>query len=726
MYQSFSRLMSLTLGYPLYAVIPAVLVAGLLAYWVYRFTVPRLSLSARSGLGFLRFLSLALILFLLAEPLLSALQQEEKPPLLAVMVDNSQSLGLSGDRDDGTSFDLGQSVIQTMGSVDPSSIPGETRFFTFNQSISAFNQRDTLSFDGERTNIAQALEEVLGQLENDNLQAVLVVSDGQYNTGRNPVYIAERYPVPIHTVVVGDTTRRRDVRIRNVNTNEIAYLNEALPFEVNIRAEGYDQQDITVTLFDGDEAVDTRRVSLPAGQAETTVSLTHTPETEGLRQMRVSLSRLEGELTYRNNIETVPIQVLENKKQFVLFAAAPEPDLAALLQMLSENPDYEVSAYVQKNSTTFYQGAPPSDLSTFDAIILAGFPGREANRAQLQAIRQAMEEGTPALFLYSRHTDLAAYQRHFEGVLPAWPGALRTTMVEANPILTPEGSRHPVLAFPPEVASATQQLPPLTFNDSRWQTTPDARILAGVQVRGIALEDPILAIQQRNRWRSAVFLGANTWRWKNLPRDLQSAAPYWPTLVSNLLQWITTREDTRPVRVSPVSTMFTGGDPVNFNGQVYDESLNPVDGALMEIEIQSEDGTAYPYQMEPIGNGRYQLAAGSLPEGSYQYTARATVNGTQAGTDQGTFAVGALTLEFKEITANTEVLRQIAQRSGGNFLPADRLNDLQTQLANQEGFASVFIENREEIELWRNMGFLIAILTLLTLEWFFRKRSGMV
>ena len=172
--------------------------------------------------------------------------------------------------------------------------------------------------------------------------------------------------------------------------------------------------------------------------------------------------------------------------------------------------------------------------------------------------------------------------------------------------------------------------------------------------------------------------------------------------------------------------MFTGGDPVEFIGQVYDESLNPVDGASIEIEIRSEDDTSYPYQMEPIGNGRYQLSAGSLPEGSYQYQAQANVDGTEAGIDQGTFTVGALTLEYKETTANTDVLRQIAQRSGGNFLSLDRLNDLPVALASQDQFTPIFIENRQEIELWRKIGFFIAILTLLTLEWFFRKRSGMV
>lgn len=264
------------------------------------------------------------------------------------------------------------------------------------------------------------------------------------------------------------------------------------------------------------------------------------------------------------------------------------------------------------------------------------------------------------------------------------------------------------------------------MNDSRWQPWPDTRVLAVNEVRGVRLDDPLLAIRHRDGHRSAVLLASGIWRWKNVPEDLFEAGEAWTLLFSNVLQWITTKEDDRPVRVAPTQQLFSGGESVTFNGQVYDESLNPIDGAEVELDVSAADGTRYPYAMDGIGNGRYALDVGALPEGSYRYSVVANRNGVPLGDDQGSFAVGALTLEFKETSANAPLLRQIAARSGGNFLDPVNLNALPDLLLQSGRFVSTFTEERQEEELRRMYVFFAIVVTLLTAEWLIRKRSGLV
>jgi hypothetical protein len=266
----------------------------------------------------------------------------------------------------------------------------------------------------------------------------------------------------------------------------------------------------------------------------------------------------------------------------------------------------------------------------------------------------------------------------------------------------------------------------LHYNESRWQASPDARVLATNQIRGVALDDPFIVVRRRGQSRSAALLGSGTWRWRNVPEDLDDIAPFWPTLVSNLLQWLTTHEDDRPVRVTPVTDVFGGDETVELNGQVYDESLNPVNDASLELEVTAPDGTRFPYAMDAVGNGRYLLNIGGLPEGTYQYNATASRDGLTLGTDNGTFAVGALTLEFKETRANTALMRQIAQRSGGGYLAPQRLGTLPSRLAASGTFTPNVLEEAHESKLWHRYIFLAIILVLLTTEWFLRKRSGMV
>jgi hypothetical protein len=200
----------------------------------------------------------------------------------------------------------------------------------------------------------------------------------------------------------------------------------------------------------------------------------------------------------------------------------------------------------------------------------------------------------------------------------------------------------------------------------------------------------------------------------------------WPSLYATTIEWLSSREDDRPVRVVPVRDLFEGGESVEFMGQVYDESLNPVSNATVEVTVTDTGGTAYPYVMQPFGNGRYSLDAGTFPEGTYRFEAHASVDERVLGSDDGAFAVGSLTLEYKETRANAALMRQIAQRSGGSFIDPGQIETFTQGLAARGAFAPVIVEREEEVELRRRYIFLALVIGLLTVEWLVRKRSGMV
>lgn len=714
--------MTLSFGLSPWLLALCLLGAAALTYWTYRRSVPRVSTGRRALLMSLRFGVLFLILLLLFEPIWRQLQRDEQPPVLAVLVDDSQSLSLDTETENAP--DLPSITRATVAALPRARLSGEAQLFAFSNEVQRLASPDSLRFEGSRTNITQALDYARDELADDNLRGVLLISDGQYNTGRNPIYQAERFPVPIYTVAVGDTTRRRDVQVRRVTTNEIAYVDAELPIQVGIRTEDFADEQVVVSLVQKEEVLANQTVRLPAGTAEVPVDLSYTPRTEGYQQLTVAVTQLPGEVTYRNNSESFTVRVLENKRRVLLVGAAPSPDVATVRQLLQADPQVEVVSYVQKQRGTFYEGTPPTAFDTFDLIVLVGYPGRFADPRFTQQLAEATTE-TPLLFMLTRQTDLNALRTQFEGVLPVLPGRSRPSFAEASFVTTPRGRQHPILETDDD-QSRLRQLPPLYYNESRWEATPDARVLATIDVRGIALDDPMLVVRERTGSRTAALLGAGTWRWQNLPEDLETLSPFWPRLFSNLMQWLTTPEDNRPVRVAPVADIFGGGETVEFTGQVYDESLQPINDASLSLTVTAPDGTEFPYTMEAVGNGRYVLDVGSLPEGTYRFGAAAERDGNALGTDQGTFAVGALTLEFKETRADVAMLRQIAQRSGGAFLTADNLDDLPDLLQRSGTFAPVQYEDVRETPLWHIYWFLAAIIVLLSLEWFFRKRSGMV
>lgn len=721
--------MSLSFGLSPFGLLLCLLAAAALTFWAYQRTVPALSPGRRAVLMGLRFAALFVLLALLFQPLLRRTTEEAQPPRLAVLVDTSLSLSLDAEGE-AAGADVPASVRAVLRGLPEDGPARAARFYAFSGEVAPRPAADpawvdSLAFTGPRTNIARALEYVREDLKNDNLRGVVLISDGRYNTGRNPLYVAERYPVPIYAVVVGDTTQRRDVQVRRVTTNELAYVGTELPVQVGLRADAYAGETVTVSLLRGGGVLAQQRVQLPAGSAEIPVDLAVTPAEEGLLRLTVAVSRLPGEATYRNNTESVTVRVLRSKRRVLLLAAAPSPDLSAVRQLLEEDANAEVQPFVQKGPGTFYEGALPASFQAYDLIALVGYPGRGADAATVQRVAAAAEAGTPLFFMFSQQTDLNLLRQHLGGVLPAVPATVRPGFSEALVVPTPAGRQHPLLSVPGAPAAGWQALPPLLVSESRWQTSPDARVLATAEVRGVALDDPVLVVRQRGRLRTTALLGSGTWRWKNLPADLQPLSALWPGLFSNTSRWLTTPEDDRRVRVRPTEGVFDGGEPVQFSGQVYDESLQPLSDAAVEVAVTTPDGTRLPFTMDAVGNGRYVLVAGTLPEGTYRYTATARRGEAELGTDAGTFAVGGLTIEFKETRADADLMRQLAQRSGGALLMPAEAARLAELLQASGTFVPQVRERVQERKLWHMAWLLAVVLALLTAEWLLRKRSGM-
>lgn len=717
--------MAFSFGYSPWLLLLCVAVAGGLTYWTYRATVPSLSAGWRLLLGGLRFLALALICFLLFEPVLQQFRSTERPPVLAVLVDDSQSMQVvtAGDTSAARPNAARTSVRPVLDALQDEAMPGTARFFRVGEASRALSGAiiDSLRFDGARTDLASGLQAAPEELRDENLGGIVLVSDGQYNTGQNPLRVADRSPVPVHTVTVGDTARQRDLRVQDVSTNDRAYLNSSVPVRVTLSVTEGPGQPVPVTLEQSGRTLDQRPVRLPDGTGEVSVDLTFEPEQAGLQQVTVRVPELAGEVTTRNNAQSTSLRVLESKRQVLLLGAAPAPDVSALRRVYERTADTEVTARIPTPDGTFLEGPLPDDLSAFDVVVLAGFPSPSVPDDVVQRVATLVNDGTPALFFLDRQTDLAAWTEHFEASLPARPDASTSSFAEASFRIVESARQHPVFRIEGAEGALFERLPPLQVPASAWTPTPDAQVLGTAATTSA----PLLVLRRRAGLRTAAFLGSGVWRWALLPSELRAADPLWPGLASNLLRWAGTEADDSPVRVRPTASTFGGTDAVSFAGQVYDQSRQPVSDATVKVTVTDSTGTEYPYTMDPTGQGRYTLDVGTLPEGTYQYEAQARLGEADLGTDRGEFSVAPLRIEYQSPRADAVLMRQLASRAGGTAYTPETIDRLPAELAGQASFSSDVVQRSSEAELWRTSLFLIAILALLASEWTLRKFLGL-
>lgn len=426
-------------------------------------------------------------------------------------------------------------------------------------------------------------------------------------------------------------------------------------------------------------------------------------------------------MTVRNNAQSTSLRVLESKRQVLLLGAAPAPDVSALRRVYERTADTEVTARIPTPDGTFLKGPLPDDLSSFDVVVLAGFPSPSVPDDVVQRVATLVNDGTPALFFLDRQTDLSAWTEHFEASLPARPDASTSSFAEASFRIVESARQHPVFRIEGAEGTLFERLPPLQVPASAWTPTPDAQVLGTAATTSA----PLLVLRRRAGLRTAAFLGGGVWRWALLPSELRAADPLWPGLASNLLRWAGTEADDSPVRVRPTASTFGGTDAISFTGQVYDQSRQPVTDASVKVTVTDSTGTEYPYTMDPTGQGRYTLDVGTLPEGTYQYEAQARLGEADLGTDRGEFSVAPLRIEYQSPRADAVLMRQLASRAGGTAYTPETIDRLPAELAGQASFSSDVVQRSSEAELWRTSLFLIAILALLASEWTLRKFLGL-
>jgi hypothetical protein len=269
------------------------------------------------------------------------------------------------------------------------------------------------------------------------------------------------------------------------------------------------------------------------------------------------------------------------------------------------------------------------------------------------------------------------------------------------------------------------RLPPIFKTEVVYRARAEATVLASAKVQNIVLTDPLILTRSVNRQRSIAVLGYGLWRWRLMTQGDPQTQNLLSSFLVNSIRWLTTREDNRPVRVVPSKEVYTQGEAVDLLGQVYDASALPVDNAQLHVFLRHQEGEVEAL-LRPIGNGRYEATVDGLEEGDYSFRAVARSDRQLFGEDHGKFSVGEANLEFQETRMNAPLLRELAYRTGGRYLAISEFKELRGILGALSSLTPRELSRTREIEIWNWQYTLAMIILLLGVEWFIRKRNGML
>lgn len=703
----------------------------LIAFSIYSYyhTNPHISSFKKSVLITLRSLGLLALLFILFQPALLKTKALIQKPKLAVLIDNSISNGLTDAK-----YVRSEIVKKFFKDIDLDDFKDNIDFYTFSEDISKLKNytEDSLKFNGQITDLEKAFKRVKINSKNENYQAILLVSDGEINSGNNPIYYLDDLAIPIMSVGIGDSIPPKDVILKSIITNEVAFINTPVEVYTEIFSNGYANQTLNINFYENDNLIENAKIEIKGDLKEYNYSFKYLPKKEGTQKLSVSITPLNNEFTDKNNSASTFIKILKNKKIISIFSPAPSPDLSMIVQYLSADKEALINQFVQKSGSEFFNQPTFELIAETQLFILLGFPNNQTPDNVINSISQELSKGKPVLFIAGNQIDygklgkfsqylpfdiLSSSNREFNVLVEPSPQALD------NPLLRVDGAS--------DIKNLWSNLPPIYKTETFVNPKIDSKILATAKIENVKLNEPLIMTRESQGIRSAAVLAFNLYKWKlsgyakELIKGNTSQVDLFNIFMNNALRWLSVSNVEKQLIVKTNKNHFSSSESIEFKGNVWDNSLNPIDNARIEIKLKSKSLNK-TFDLPSIGGGVYFTKLSPLPKGDYHFNANAFINDKQLASDEGLFTVGVDNYEYLNITMNKKLLTTLSENSGGKFFNVDDYKRIPPSIKQLHNFRESTKIVKSNIEFWNNWILLVIAIFLFSLEWFIRKRLSML
>ena len=419
-----------------------------------------------------------------------------------------------------------------------------------------------------------------------------------------------------------------------------------------------------------------------------------------------------------------------------------------LRELLKKNPNVDLISFFILRSTTDLQKAPADELAlipfpvnelfttelgSFDVVIYQNFTYRPYRMAgYLDNVRRYVRDQGKSFLMIGG--ELAFEDGWYAGteiadILPIrLGGALPWDAATYRPRLTAQGRRHPVTRIqesgePPE--AAYRRLPLLTGINPSLGLVPGAQaLLVHPQLPG---NPPVVAIREFERGgRTMAVTTDSLWFWRFVAVGQGGAGREFDRFWNNALRWLIRDPELARVRLSARRSVVLKGEPVGAEVVVLGPDYQGMAGASVRADLlplsgtpASKPGTA-ELQTGPDGKGVLRFE--NVPPGTYVLRARATRGAERIGTAREPIIVEAADVERQDPFPRPEILRALAEGSGGRFLDVgERLPEIEIRDARR-----VEVDRTRRIPVWNGAAAFLVLLVLAGAEWWSRRRAGLL
>lgn len=690
----------------------------------------------------LQTLLVSLLLLLLWHPAISVATLKPQQNIVAVIVDDSASMGLV---ENGSSR-LSQAVRTLNGGLLKSLQDRfQTRLYRMGDVLERIDRLDQLHASAHATHIGENLRHVVEEAGSLPIGAVVLLSDGADNAGGiglQTISEIRRQHIPVHTIGFGRERFDHDLEISDVQLPARTLANARLAAQVTFRERGYSGQKARIVVRDSGKVLASQEVTVKQDGVQQTESVPFSAGSAGAKAFDISIDPLAGEENVNNNRVTRLVNVESGKRRILYFEGEPRWEYKFLRRAVEDDQSLEVVSVLRTTENKLYvqdpegtakylqEGFPArvDDLFGFQGLIVGSVEAAYFTPIQQELIRQFVDRrGGGMLFLGGRFAlaDGGWGKSPLADLLPLNLPDHKNTFHRdpADVELTAAGRDSLITRLednPDANVARWKKLPYLMNYQEPGTPKPGAVVLAEMMPRTAGGRLPLLTIENYGRGRTAVFATEGSWRWQMLQplSDMTHEMFY-----RQLLRWLVTGTPTHVTATTP-QPLLADESHVRLRAEVRDNTYLPSADAQVEAHILGPGNVSATVEMRPnsLEPGVYTGDWTAEAPGSYLAEVVARRGSDELGRDVVTFRREDGVAENFRAEQNRDLLEKLSSETGGRYYrPAGA-----GRLSNEISYSEAGISVRENKDIWDMPALFLLAILLRAGEWLLRRKWGVL
>jgi uncharacterized membrane protein len=720
------------------------------SYWLYRRTTGALPSSWRYGLAGLRAAAFLLIIFILLQPVLRLRSVIPQQNFVAVAYDTSRSMEIRDGAENRSRLEIEQQLLRPDGSplLKELAAKFKLRLFRFSGSAERTAQFENASRHGNITDLERSLNQVAGELAGTPLAGIVLITDGADNHSANLETMAAQFrarSIPVYAIGIGSPELRHDVEILRITAPRKVLKDTMVEAEVSVRSWGYAGRSGKLMVLDQERQLQNQEITLGSDGEVKTYRVRFSSQTAGPRIFKFRAEAFPDETIQENNDQTVMIRVEDEQPQILYVEGEPRWEYVFLRREILSDKNLRLVTLLRQadgkflrqgveSASTLAKGFPTdkAELFKYKAIIFGSVEASFFTFDQLRLISDFVSQRGGGFLMVGGKNSFGQggyINTPLEDVLPLNLGQNAGAIpgfqdLEFKVRLTNYGIEHPICrlsVFEDQNRKRWDAAPVLTGFNPTFGLKPGATALAQGSLLDARGQNPIvLAFQRFGRGKAVAFTTASSWRWR---MGQEYSDNFHELFWKQMLRWLVS-DAPDPVMVAAEKHSYSFDDTVVFHAEANDSAFMPLNNVQLTTNVKAPSGQIIPAELawDVDKDGAYSGAFKPQETGIYEIASEAFQGGKSLGTAKTDFRVAESGEEFHDAAMNLSLLKRLSSDTGGRYYSSGDVRFLPEDIAYTDKGAS----RLEEKALW-DMPFLFLLLaSLISVEWIFRKRKGLV